>query len=124
MTIFQIWSRVVLDGKRTRHLHVLRSGSPEIDDYRLFRDALRHGGLLAVDNAISHAGQVAEFRALVSADSHVTEALAPYREPTTDARRRSVSRAAMARIPWGPTVSRNQATRAPGRPFHARMARP
>lgn len=38
---------------------------------------LKRGGLLAVDNVISHAGQVAEFRALVSADPQVTEALAP-----------------------------------------------
>jgi len=34
-------------------------------------------GLLAVDNVISHAGQVRDFRALVSADPRVTEALAP-----------------------------------------------
>jgi len=39
--------------------------------------ALKRGGLLAVDNVISHAGQVAEFRALVTADARVTEALAP-----------------------------------------------
>lgn len=36
-----LFLRKVVDGKRTHHLHVLRSGSPEIDDYRLFRDALR-----------------------------------------------------------------------------------
>jgi predicted O-methyltransferase YrrM len=35
------------------------------------------GGLLVVDNVISHADQVAEFRALVEADARVTEALAP-----------------------------------------------
>jgi predicted O-methyltransferase YrrM len=39
--------------------------------------ALKPGGLLAVDNVISHADQVAEFRALVNADPRVTEALAP-----------------------------------------------
>ena len=39
--------------------------------------ALKPGGLLAVDNVISHADQVREFRALVSADPRVTEALAP-----------------------------------------------
>lgn len=39
--------------------------------------ALKPGGLLAVDNVLSHADQVADFRALVSADSRVTEALAP-----------------------------------------------
>jgi predicted O-methyltransferase YrrM len=38
---------------------------------------LRPGGLLAVDNVISHAGQVAGFRALVAADERVTEALVP-----------------------------------------------
>lgn len=38
---------------------------------------LKPGGLLAVDNVISHADQVREFRALVSADPRVTEALAP-----------------------------------------------
>jgi predicted O-methyltransferase YrrM len=38
---------------------------------------LKPGGLLAVDNVISHADQVAEFRALVSADPQATEALAP-----------------------------------------------
>jgi predicted O-methyltransferase YrrM len=38
---------------------------------------LKRGGLLAVDNVISHADQVAGFRELVSAEPHVTEALAP-----------------------------------------------
>lgn len=36
-----LFLRKVVDGKRTHHLHVLRSDSPEIDDYRLFRDELR-----------------------------------------------------------------------------------
>jgi predicted O-methyltransferase YrrM len=35
------------------------------------------GGLLAVDNVISHAAEVADFRTLVSADRRVTEALVP-----------------------------------------------
>jgi predicted O-methyltransferase YrrM len=39
--------------------------------------ALKPAGLLAVDNVISHADQLAEFRALVSADPRVTEALVP-----------------------------------------------
>jgi predicted O-methyltransferase YrrM len=39
--------------------------------------ALKPGGLVAVDNVISHAGQVAEFRAIVSADPRVTQALVP-----------------------------------------------
>jgi predicted O-methyltransferase YrrM len=38
---------------------------------------LRPGGLLVVDNVISHADQVAELRALVAADERVTEADAP-----------------------------------------------
>jgi len=39
--------------------------------------ALVPGGLLAVDNVISHADEVAEFRSLVTSDDRVTEALAP-----------------------------------------------
>jgi GrpB-like predicted nucleotidyltransferase (UPF0157 family) len=42
-----LFFRKVSDGSRTHHLHVLRSGSPEIDDYRLFRDALRDSPALA-----------------------------------------------------------------------------
>lgn len=38
---------------------------------------LRPGGLLAVDNVLSHADQVADFRALAAADPRVSEALAP-----------------------------------------------
>ena len=38
---------------------------------------LRPGGLLAVDNVLSHAGEVATFRALVTAERSVTETLAP-----------------------------------------------
>jgi len=36
-----LFFRKVSNGNRTHYLHVLRSDSPEIDDYRLFRDALR-----------------------------------------------------------------------------------
>lgn len=36
-----LFLRKVKDGKRTHHLHVLPLGSPEIDEYRRFRDALR-----------------------------------------------------------------------------------
>ncbi|WP_426574118.1 GrpB family protein [Aquihabitans sp. McL0605] len=36
-----LFLRKVVGAKRTHHLHVLPEGSPEIDDYRLFRDALR-----------------------------------------------------------------------------------
>jgi predicted O-methyltransferase YrrM len=39
--------------------------------------SLKPGGLLAVDNVLSHADQVRDFRALVSADPRVMEALAP-----------------------------------------------
>jgi predicted O-methyltransferase YrrM len=39
--------------------------------------ALRPGGLLAVDNVISHADELAEFRALVAAEASVSEAVAP-----------------------------------------------
>jgi predicted O-methyltransferase YrrM len=38
---------------------------------------LKPGGLLAVDNVISHADQVAEFRQLVNSDERASEALAP-----------------------------------------------
>jgi predicted O-methyltransferase YrrM len=38
---------------------------------------LRPGGLLAVDNVLSHAEEVADFRILVTADRRVTEALVP-----------------------------------------------
>jgi predicted O-methyltransferase YrrM len=38
---------------------------------------LRPGGLLVVDNVISHADEVADFRTLVSEDERVTEALVP-----------------------------------------------
>jgi len=36
-----LFLRKVRDGRRTHHLHVLAAGSPEIEEYRLFRDALR-----------------------------------------------------------------------------------
>ena len=38
---------------------------------------LRPRGVLAVDNVLSHAAEVSEFRALVSADERVSEALSP-----------------------------------------------
>ncbi|NUR99036.1 MAG: methyltransferase domain-containing protein [Kribbellaceae bacterium] len=61
------WDLIFLDAER-----------PAYPDYwtDLVR-ALRPGGLLAVDNVISHADQVAPFRALVTADPRVNEALAP-----------------------------------------------
>ena len=39
--------------------------------------ALRRGGLLAVDNVLSHADEVAELRALVQAEGRVSETLVP-----------------------------------------------
>ncbi|MGH2854317.1 MAG: O-methyltransferase, partial [Solirubrobacteraceae bacterium] len=38
---------------------------------------LRSGGLLAVDNVLSHADQVSDFRALVRAEERVSEAMVP-----------------------------------------------
>ena len=39
--------KVTTDGKRSHHVHVVEAGSPEIDDYRIFRDALRSDRSLA-----------------------------------------------------------------------------
>lgn len=39
--------------------------------------ALRPGGLLVVDNVVSHAGELVDFRELVAADDRVIEALVP-----------------------------------------------
>jgi GrpB-like predicted nucleotidyltransferase (UPF0157 family) len=36
-----LFFRKVRDGKRLVHLHVVHASSPEVDDYRLFRDFLR-----------------------------------------------------------------------------------
>jgi predicted O-methyltransferase YrrM len=38
---------------------------------------LRPGGLLAVDNVLSHADEVREFRALADGDSRVSQAVVP-----------------------------------------------
>jgi predicted O-methyltransferase YrrM len=38
---------------------------------------IRPGGLLAVDNVISHAAEIADLRTLIAADRRVTEALVP-----------------------------------------------
>jgi predicted O-methyltransferase YrrM len=61
------WAMIFLDAERPAY-----SGYWE----KLVR-ALAPGGLLAVDNVLSHADEVADFRALVSVDERVTEALAP-----------------------------------------------
>jgi predicted O-methyltransferase YrrM len=61
------WDMVFLDAERSAYT----SYWPDL------RRALRPGGLLAVDNVLSHAEQVADFRALVAADDTVHEAVAP-----------------------------------------------
>jgi len=61
------WDMIFLDAERPAYPGYW----PEL------RRALRPGGLLAVDNVLSHADQVAEFRALVAAAAGVSEALAP-----------------------------------------------
>ena len=38
---------------------------------------LKPAGLLAVDNVISHASEFVDFRAVLTHDEHVTEALVP-----------------------------------------------
>jgi predicted O-methyltransferase YrrM len=61
------WDMVFLDAER-----------PDYPAY--WSDLVRvlpPGGLLAVDNVISHADEVADLRTLVSADRRVTEALVP-----------------------------------------------
>lgn len=61
------WDLVILDAER-----------PAYPAY--WSDLVRvlpPGGLLAVDNVISHADEVADFRTLVTADRRVTEALVP-----------------------------------------------
>jgi predicted O-methyltransferase YrrM len=61
------WDMVFLDAER-----------PEYPAY--WSDLVRvlpPGGLLAVDNVLSHAEEVADFRTLVTADRRVTEALVP-----------------------------------------------
>lgn len=61
------WDMVFLDAER-----------PDYPAY--WSDLVRvlpPGGLLAVDNALSHAEEIADFRTLVTADRRVTEALVP-----------------------------------------------
>lgn len=61
------WQMILLDAERPAYAGYW----PE-----LVR-VLAPGGLLAVDNVLSHAEEVEDFRALVSADERVSEALAP-----------------------------------------------
>lgn len=44
-----LFVRKVTDGKRTHHLHVVKVGCAEIDQYRRFRDALRRDPTLAAE---------------------------------------------------------------------------
>jgi predicted O-methyltransferase YrrM len=61
------WDMIFLDAERSAYA-----------DYwpDLIR-ALRPGGLLAVDNVLSHAAEVRELRALVNAEERVSEAVVP-----------------------------------------------
>jgi predicted O-methyltransferase YrrM len=61
------WDMIFLDAER-----------PAYTDYwpDLMR-VLRPRGVLAVDNVLSHAAELVDFRALVSADERVSEALSP-----------------------------------------------
>ncbi|MFD1050145.1 O-methyltransferase [Kibdelosporangium lantanae] len=61
------WDLVFLDAERPHYV----SYWPD-----LVR-TIRPNGLLVVDNVLSHADQVAEFRAIVSADPRVTDAVVP-----------------------------------------------
>jgi predicted O-methyltransferase YrrM len=61
------WDMIFLDAERPAYVEYW----PEL------RRTLRPGGLLAVDNVLSHAEEVAAFRDLVSASSAVSEALVP-----------------------------------------------
>ena len=61
------WGMVFLDAERRAY----------IDYWENLVRTLTPNGLVAVDNVLSHADEVADFRALVSADERVTEALAP-----------------------------------------------
>jgi predicted O-methyltransferase YrrM len=61
------WDMIFLDAERPAYA----SYWPE-----LVR-VLRPGGLLAVDNVISHADELRDFRALAAADERVSEALVP-----------------------------------------------
>jgi predicted O-methyltransferase YrrM len=61
------WEMIFLDAERTAYAGYW----PE-----LVR-VLAPGGLLVVDNVLSHAEEVADFRELIGADPRVTEALTP-----------------------------------------------
>jgi predicted O-methyltransferase YrrM len=62
-----IWDTIFLDAERPAY----------VDYWPDLVRVLRPGGLLAVDNALSHAEEVSGLRELVQADARVSEALAP-----------------------------------------------
>jgi predicted O-methyltransferase YrrM len=61
------WGFVLLDAERPAYVGYW----PDL------RRSLAPGGLVAVDNVLSHAGEVAEFRALVESDPSVATAVDP-----------------------------------------------
>ena len=61
------WDMVFLDAERSAYLGYWHD---------LVR-SLRPAGLLAVDNVLSHASELVQFRASVQADARVSEAMAP-----------------------------------------------
>jgi predicted O-methyltransferase YrrM len=61
------WDMIFLDAERSAYAHYWAD---------LLR-VLRPGGLLAVDNVLSHAGEVLELRALVDAEELVSDAVVP-----------------------------------------------
>jgi predicted O-methyltransferase YrrM len=61
------WDMIFLDAERSAYLGYWQD---------LVR-CLRPGGLLAVDNVLSHARELAQFRATVQADARVSEAVSP-----------------------------------------------
>ena len=62
-----VWDMVFLDAERSAYLGYWHD---------LVR-SLRPAGLLAVDNVLSHASELVQFRASVQADARVSEAMAP-----------------------------------------------
>jgi predicted O-methyltransferase YrrM len=64
-----VWDMVFLDAERSAYLGYWQD---------LVR-SLRPAGLLAVDNVLSHASELVQFRASVQADARVSEAMAPTR---------------------------------------------
>jgi GrpB-like predicted nucleotidyltransferase (UPF0157 family) len=84
-----LFLRKMRDGSRTHHLHVVAAGSPEIDDYRLFRDALRTEPVLALEYQRLKFALAAEYSAdrsryVIEKANWVTEVLAALHERRAD----------------------------------------